>query len=143
MNRTHMLLHFLTLTLIAILCLIIISLTATAYVPSQEYKGVIIKFYHDDINQTHAYQQLDRIPEEYFKGLHHISYNLASSMWCGGKLGYYVPNNGIKLCTLRISTLIHELAHHNQILAGDELHLGYSHSGRFPQYKINITNEVV
>lgn len=105
------------------------------YVESEDYNGVIIKFYSDGINETEAYKQMDLINESYFEGVQYIRYHEETSRSALGLYWWWSRGIDIYECNPNCNPaiLIHELAHHCQYRRGDFWIHGLKHSGHFQE----------
>jgi len=128
--------------LIVCMFFVVLSSQSDAYVPSQEYKDVRVKFYGDIISEEGCIEIFDRIPEEYYEDLNYIRvFEWNKNRVHGGY--YWWQTKMIDLfedCNLE--TLIHELAHHKQIKVGDNFEEIMRHRGNFNGIEREIWEKV-
>lgn len=123
-----------------IIAILLISVV-TAYVQPIKHNEVDIKFYNENINKTKVFKQLDSIPEKYFSELKYIKFFSYSPPVVAG---IYFPYNGVVVFDCKDDcfhdTIIHELAHHQQLLNKEPLYNLIAHKGNFCYYYENIRN---
>lgn len=80
---------------------------------------------------------MDSIPLEYYIGVKYIKFFDKQTKNCGM---YWWDYNGIDILggCWQEETIVHELAHHCQKIAGDSLYQGYRHIGQFDNCYDNI-----
>jgi len=117
-----------------LLFLLILLPSTLALIEPVEYKGVDIKFYNKEINQTDCLAKLDAIPVEYFEGLEIIAIYDKPHHYKGiYQINYILLYEG---CDQFV--IIHELAHHKQYREGKKWIELLRHRGNFTDYFYEI-----
>jgi len=118
------------------LLIIFIVLSSSYVLADFRYNGMFIKEYGAKDSQK-IKDLLDTVPLNYYKDIYYIKFFAKpTTNYCG----MYWINNGIDIyggCWNK-ATLIHELAHHNQILRGDTFTEVYNHIGQFKSLEVEI-----
>lgn len=124
------------LIILALLLLAITVYPVFAYVEPVDYHGIPLKFYHEDSDREKAIEALDEIPFRYYEGIKYIKFFKITGEPCA----MYNLYSGLEFrrgCFDRVR-LIHELAHHCQILRGDSYYNVLKHSGKFDECEREI-----
>ena len=104
-----------------------------AYVYSEDYKGVSIKFYDEESKKV-CIEILDYVPEVYLSGLKIIKVLPQGSQ----SVGHYYEDGVLELHGCTIDSISHELAHHKQKMEGESPYEITHHLGSFYKFEREI-----
>lgn len=126
---------------VLLLFIILLSSNCFALTVPTTYKNTRVKFYSNDINESWAYSNLDKIPEKYLEGINIISFfpqprGSHYGFYFYGKRSIYVMGEP------ELKIITHELAHHQQYINKEPFREIKQHTGNFSKYYEEITEAV-